>query len=100
MQWSISENLVYCKVDLFVKMIYYKGTTTEHEQFPMYLLGNPRNMCCNTQNRTQFSKMIDLRGHMPRFTFNMHVFLCIFLETPEMCVATLRAGLTFLRQLT
>ena len=97
--WSgvSQKNLVYCKVDVFVKMIYYKGTTTEHEHFPMYLLGNPRNMCCNTENRTQFSETIDLRGHMPRFTFNMHVFLCIFLETLEMRVSTLRAGHTFYR---
>ena len=76
------KNLVYCKVDVFVKMIYYKVTTIEHEHFSMYLLGNPRNRCFNTQKRTQFSETIDLRGQMSRFTLNMHVFLSIFLETP------------------
>ena len=32
-----------------------------------------------------FSKMIDLRGHMPRFTLNMNVFPSISLETQK-CV--------------
>ena len=27
------KNLVYCKVDVFVKMIYYKVMTIKHEQF-------------------------------------------------------------------
>ena len=51
------KNLVYCEVDVFVKMIYYKVTTIEHEHFP-----------------------------------------CICLETPKVCVATLRTGLNFPRQ--
>ena len=34
------------------------------------------------QNRAHFSKMIDLRGHMPRFTLKMNVFPSISLETP------------------
>ena len=29
-----------------------------------------------------FSKRIDLRGHMPRFTLKMNVFPSISLETP------------------
>ena len=33
------KNLVYCKVDVFVKMIYYKVTTIECEYFPMSPLG-------------------------------------------------------------
>ena len=42
------------------------------------------------QNRAHFSKMIDLSGHMPRFTLKMNVFPSIYLETPYMCVETLR----------
>ena len=34
---------------------------------------------------------------MPRFTLKMKVFLSMSLETPEMCVETLRTGLVFLR---
>ena len=30
--------------------------------------------CWNPQNRGCFSKMIDLRGHMPRFTLKMKIF--------------------------
>ena len=33
--------MVYCKVDVFVKMICYKVMTIEHEYFPIYLLGKP-----------------------------------------------------------
>ena len=40
----------------------------KNEHFPIYLLGNPKNVCWNPQNRACFSKTIDLRGHMPRFT--------------------------------
>ena len=43
-----------------------------------------------------FSKMIDLRGHMPRFTLNMNIFPSIFLETPQMSVETLITGTVFL----
>ena len=92
------KNMVYGKVDIFVKMICYKVMTIEHEHFPIYLLWNPIHVCWNTQNRAQFSETINLRGHMPKFTLNMHVFPSIFFETPYMCVETLRTGLNFLRQ--
>ena len=49
--------------------------------FPIYLLGILMNMCWNPQNWTCFSKMINLRGHMPRFTLKMHIFPSISLET-------------------
>ena len=54
----------------------------------MYFLGNPIHVCSNTQNRTCFSEMIDLRGHMPRFTLKMNIFPSISLETPSMSVET------------
>ena len=34
------------------------------------------------QNRDHFSKMIDLRGHMPRCTVRMNIFPSISLVTP------------------
>ena len=58
----------------------------------------PINVCWNPQNRAQFSETIDLRGHMPRFTLKMNVFPSICLETPLMCIETLRTGLVFTRQ--
>ena len=66
--------------------------------FPIYLLGNCINGCWNPQNRACFSKMINLRGHMPRFTLKMNVFPSNLLETLKMCVETLRTGLIFPRQ--
>ena len=33
------------------------------------------------QNRVHFSKTINLRGHIPRFTLKMNVFPSISLET-------------------
>ena len=48
------------------------------------------------QNRAHFTKMINLRGHMPRFTLKMNVLPSISLETQEMCVETLRTVLIFL----
>ena len=41
---------------------------SKNEHFPSYLLGNCIYGCWNSHNRACFSKMIDLRGHMPRFT--------------------------------
>ena len=76
------KKIVYCKVDVFVKTIYCKVMTIENEHFPIYLLGNPINVCWNPQNRASFSKTIDLRGHLPRFTLKMNVFPSISLETP------------------
>ena len=46
-----------------------------------------------------FLKMIDLMGHMPRFTLKMNVFPSVSLELPEMCVETIRTGFIFTRQL-
>ena len=45
------------------------------------------------------SKTIDLRGHMPRFTLKMNVFPSISLESPQMCVETIRSGFIFMRRL-
>ena len=42
--------------------------------FPIYLHRNPQNVCLNPQNSAHFSRKIDLRGHMPRFSWKMHVF--------------------------
>ena len=66
--------------------------------FPIYLHGNPINVCWKPQNRPQFSEKIDLWGHMPRFTLKMKVFPSISLKPPLMCVETLRTGLNFPRQ--
>ena len=55
-------------------------------------------MCWNPQNRACFSKMIDLRGHMARLTWEMNIFPCISLEMPEMCIVTIRRGFIFLWQ--
>ena len=52
-------------------------------------------MCWNCQNRACFSKLIDLRGHMARFTLKMNVFPSISLEMPEMCVETIRNRVHF-----
>ena len=54
---------------------------SKNAYFPIYLLRNPINMCSNPENRAHFSKTIDLRGHMPRFTLKMNVFPSISLET-------------------
>ena len=62
------KNMVYCKMDVFVKTIYYKAMTIENEHFPIYIPGNPINVCWHPQNRACFSQKINLRGHMPRFT--------------------------------
>ena len=70
----------------------------ENEHFPIYLLWNARNVCWNPQHRAHFSEMINLRGHMPRFTQKMNVFPSISLEMPEMCVLTIRRGFVFLRR--
>ena len=42
--------------------------------FPIYLLRNPINVCWNPQKRAQFSEMINLRGHMARFTLKNEHF--------------------------
>ena len=49
------------------------------------------------QNRAQFSKMIDLRGHMPRCTVIMNIFPYLSFVTPKMCVETFKTGLVFPR---
>ena len=53
----------------------------KNEHVPIYLLGNPKTVYWNPQNRARFSKLIDLRGHMPRFTLKRYVMLSISLET-------------------
>ena len=72
--------------------------SSKNEHFPIYLLGNTINVCWNPQNRVCFSETIGLRGHMPRFTLKMNVFPSISLESPEMCVETIRTGFVFLRR--
>ena len=67
----------------------------KNESFSIYLLQNAINVCWNPQNRACFSEMIDLRGHMPRFTWKMNIFPSISLEMPEMCVETVRTELVF-----
>ena len=52
------------------------------ECFPIYLLGNPINVCWNPQNRTHFSETINLRGHMPRFTLKMNISTINLLGNP------------------
>ena len=69
----------------------------EKWMFSIYLLRNAINVCWNPQHRACFSETINLRGHMPRFTWKMNVFPSISLESPEMCVETIRTGLVFLR---
>ena len=71
---------------------------TTNECFPIYLLRNPINVCWNPQNRACFSRTINLRGHMLRFSWHMNVFPPLSLETWYMCVKTLRTGLVFPRQ--
>ena len=38
--------------------------------FPIYILGNPINVLKPSEEGLPFSKMIDFRGHMPKFTLN------------------------------
>ena len=71
--------------------------TLKYECFPIYLLGNPINMCWNPQNRPWLSKRINLRSHMLRFTLKMKIIPSISLEAPSICVETLRTGLDFPR---
>ena len=68
---------------------------SKNEHFPIYLLWTPINVCWNPQKRARFSKTIDLRGHMPRFSWKMNVFPPMSMETLEMCVETLRTVLVF-----
>ena len=55
---------------------------SKNECFPIYLMRNPTNVCSDPQNMDRFSKTIELRGHMPRFTLKINVFPSISLETP------------------
>ena len=73
------------------------GLALKNEHLPIYLLRNPINVFWNSQNRACFSETIDLRGHISRFIWKMNVFLSLSLETPWMCVETLRTGLIILR---
>ena len=68
---------------------------SQNECFPIYLLGICIIVCWNPQNKTRFSKMINLRGHMPRFTLKINVMLSNSLETPKMFVETLRTVIIF-----
>ena len=47
---------------------------SKNEHFPIYLLRNPINVCWNPQNMAHISEMINLRGHMPRFTLKAEMF--------------------------
>ena len=73
--------------------------TSENECFPIYVLRNPINGCSNpSEVGLVFPETINLKGHMPRFTLKMNIFLSFFSETPYMSVETIRTGLVFLRQ--
>ena len=91
-------SVMVCKASM---LDWFEGSHAEvyskKEHFPMNLLRNPINVCWNHQNRARFSKMIDLRGHMARFTWKMNIFSSISWEMPEMCVVTIRRGFVFLR---
>ena len=52
----------------------YSDVYCKNACFAIYLLGNTINVCWNPQNRAHFSKMIDLRGHMPRVYYNNECF--------------------------
>ena len=50
------------------------GFLGKNECFPIYLHRNSRNVCFNHQEMVCFSELINLRGHMPRFTWKMNIF--------------------------
>ena len=59
---------------------------SKNEHFPIHLLGNTINVCWNPQNSARFSKMINLRGHMPRFTLeNEHFPIYLLGNTINVC---------------
>ena len=68
---------------------------SKNECFPIYLLRNPINVCWNPQNSACFSKMIDLRGHMPRLTLKNEHFPIYLLEKPHKCVLKLSEQCSF-----
>ena len=57
----------------------------KNECFPIYLLWNTINVCWYHQNRACFSETIDLRGHMPWFTWKW-MFSHPSPEKPHKCV--------------
>ena len=59
--------------------------TAKNECFPIYLLGNPINVCSNPQNRAHFSEAINLRGHMPG-VMKKSVFPHLSSRTHHKCV--------------
>ena len=59
---------------------------SKYECFLIYLLGNHINVCWNPRNRACFSKMIDLRDHMPRFTLKLNMFFHLSHWKPHKCV--------------
>ena len=58
-------------------------------------LETPVNVYWNPQNRACLPKTINLRGHMPRFTWNMNVFPSISLETHKCVMIHSEQGLIF-----
>ena len=84
---------------LFLQDNWFEGSHayvySKNKCFPLYLLENPKTLCWNPQKRDRFSQTINLRGHMPTFTWKMNIFQSISLETPKMCVETLRTGFIF-----
>ena len=74
-----SEQWSFFKDDWFVGSHAY--VYSKNECFPIYLFDNPRILCWNPQKRDRFSQTINLRGHMPTFTWKMNVFPSIFLAT-------------------
>ena len=53
--------------------------------FPLYVFRNIINVCRNPQNSACFSKMIDLRGHIPRLTQKMNIFTSINWNLINVC---------------
>ena len=96
MCWNLQHRALFVRQSIWG--VTYLGLLKKW-MFSIYLLRNTRNVCWNHQNRACFSEMIDLRGHMPRFTWKMNVLPSISLEMPGMCIVTIRRGFVFLRQL-
>ena len=55
--------------------------------FPMYLFRNSISVCWNPQHKSScFPEMINLRGHMPKFTLKNEQFPIYLLRNPIKCV--------------
>ena len=59
------------------------GLVWKMNVFPPMSLRNTINVCWNPWNSAHFSKTINLRGHMPRFTLKMNIFPSISSRNPR-----------------